>query len=82
LNKCSAVAEMGDRFATIDMGRKLGAVPLFGGKMGSHVTQCNLAEAYLRTKWHLDPSSRLATTDMGRKLGAVPLWGRESWVAI
>jgi len=26
------------------------------------------AEAYLRTKWHLDPSSRLATTDMGRKL--------------
>ena len=34
------------------------------------------AEAYLPTKWHLDPSSRLATTDMGRKLGgAVPLIG-------
>jgi len=31
-------------------------------------------EAYLRTKWHLDPSSRLATTVMGRKLGDVPLW--------
>jgi len=31
-NKCSAaVAEMGDRLATIDMGRKLGAVPLLGG---------------------------------------------------
>jgi len=29
------------------------------------------AEAYLRTKWHLDPSSRLTTTDMGRKLRAV-----------
>jgi len=28
--------------------------------------------AYLRTKWHLDPSSRLDTTDMGRKLGVVP----------
>jgi len=27
------------------------------------------AEAYLHTKWHLDPSSRLATTDIGRKLG-------------
>jgi len=27
-NKCSAVAEMGDRLATIDMGRKLGDVPL------------------------------------------------------
>jgi len=25
----SAVAEMGDRLATIDMGRRLGAVPLF-----------------------------------------------------
>ena len=32
------------------------------------------AEDYLRTKWHLDPSSRLATTDMGRKLKAVPLF--------
>ena len=27
------------------------------------------AEAYLRTKWHLDLPRRLATTDMGRKLG-------------
>jgi len=26
------------------------------------------AEANIRTKWHLDPSSHLATTDMGRKL--------------
>ena len=33
------------------------------------------AEAYLRTKWHLNPPSRFATTDMGRKVGegAVPL---------
>jgi len=35
VNKCSAVAEMGDRLATIDMGRKLGAVPLLGGGTGS-----------------------------------------------
>ena len=28
------------------------------------------AEAYLPTKWHLDPSSRLATTGMGLKLAA------------
>ena len=28
--KYSAVAEMGDRLATIDMDRKLGAVPLLG----------------------------------------------------
>jgi len=26
------------------------------------------AEVYLRSKWHLDPSSRLATIDMGKKL--------------
>jgi len=34
------------------------------------------AEAYLRTKWHLDPSSRLATTH-GPKVGAAvpPFWG-------
>jgi len=44
------------------------AVPFFWGKMGPHLTQRDLAEAYLCTKWHLDPSSRLATTDMGRKL--------------
>ena len=29
-----------------------------------------VAEAYLHTKWHLDPSSYLAATDMGRKLGS------------
>jgi len=31
-------------------------------------------EAYLRTKWNLDPISRLATIDMGRKLGALHLF--------
>ena len=29
-NKCSAVAEMDDRLATIDMGQKLGAALLLG----------------------------------------------------
>ena len=74
LNKCSAVAEMGHRLATIDMGhnRHWGLCP-FWGKLGPHVTHCGLGEAYLHTKWHLDPSSRLATTDMGRKLEAVSL---------
>ena len=33
------------------------------------------AEAYVHTKWHLNPSRHLATTDMGRKLGAVCLYG-------
>jgi len=39
------------------MGRKLGAVPLLGGGTGSHLTQSMAwAEAYLRTKRHLDRS--------------------------
>jgi len=52
-----------------------GAVPLDRGA-GSPSNSVAGAEAYLRTKWHLDPSSRLATIDMGRKLGALLLfWG-------
>jgi len=43
-------------------------------ELGSHLTQCRLAEVYLCTKWYPDPSSRLATVDMGLKVGnAVPL---------
>jgi len=33
------------------------------------------AEAYLRTKWHLDPSSRVATIDTGRKVGLCQILG-------
>jgi len=71
LNKCSVVAEMGDRLVTIDIGQKLkGAVPVLGGGAGS---SCNTmrpeARPILCTKWHLDPSRRLATTNMGRNLG-------------
>jgi len=71
------VAQIGDRLATIDMGRKEEAVvPLSGGELGAHLTQYGQAEVYFHTKkWRLGPSSLLATTDMGRKLGAVPLWG-------
>jgi len=36
------------------------------------------AEAYLRTKWHLDACSRLATIDVRRKLGAPPLFGERA----
>jgi len=28
--------------------------------IGPHLTQCAWAEAYLRTKWHLDPSNGLS----------------------
>jgi len=40
------------------------------------------AEAYLRTKWHLDPCSRSAAIDMGRKLGALPPFWGGAWVPI
>ena len=63
------------------MAQKLGGVgvPFFLGYSWVHI-QHNvvLAEAYLRTKWHLDPCSRLATIDVhGPKIGggASPLLG-------
>ena len=44
-NKSSAVAEMGDRVATIDMGRKEGELlcPFqgAGGELGPDLTQCS-----------------------------------------
>ena len=33
---------MGDHLATVDMGQKLGVVPLWG-ELGPHVTQCGLS---------------------------------------
>ena len=38
-NKCSALADVGDRLATIDMGRKGGIMPLSGVGLGPHLTQ-------------------------------------------
>ena len=68
----------------LEMEQKLGLhAPLLGGA----ATPCNnvaLAEVYLRTEWHLDPSSCLATIDMGQKLGGgcAVSSGGESWVPI
>jgi len=58
-------------------GSEIGEIlPLLGEEeMGPHITQCRLAEAYLPTKWHLDPSIYLDTAEMVRKLGALPPFG-------
>jgi len=42
----SAVAEMGGRLATLDIGRKVGAaVSIYvGGKLGLHLTKCGLGQ--------------------------------------
>jgi len=41
------------------------------GEMGhnKHWPKRPWVDVYVRTKWHLDPSSSLATTDIDRKLG-------------
>jgi len=42
-NKSSAVADMGDRLATVDMGRKVGRTAVGDWvPIGSHLTQCGL----------------------------------------
>jgi len=76
-NKSSVVAEMGDRLATINIGRREGAaVPIFGGgRAGPHQTQCGLGRdlpPYQVASWS---SSHFVTIDMGWKVGrgAVPL---------
>jgi len=55
---------MGDRLATINMGRKVGGytVPIYVGReeLGPRLTQCGLGRG-LHTKRRLDPSNRLAT---------------------
>jgi len=63
---------MGDRLATIDIGRKEeGCCAPWGGARSQSNTNVAWAEVYLRTKWHLGLSSRLATIDMGRKVGVL-----------
>jgi len=51
---------MGDRLATIGMGRKWGGASEGGWVPILH--NVAWAEAYHFTKWHLDPSNHLATT--------------------
>jgi len=42
-DKSSAVAEMGDRLATVDMDRKWGGAAVGAGSpLGPHLTQCGL----------------------------------------
>jgi len=58
--KSSAVAEMGNRLGTIDMGRKVEAggccAPFRGGSWVPIKHNVAWTEAYLRTKWYLDPA--------------------------
>jgi len=68
---------MGDRFATTDMGRKLGSVPIWGrGELGPHVTQCRLGHGlppYQVASWSYQPFGH-NRHDPKIGGGAVPLW--------
>ena len=64
--KCSAVAEMGDRARAkwAEKWRGTVAVPLFGGQLWSLSNTMPTGPRttfVVCTKWHLDPSNRLAT---------------------
>ena len=50
---------------------------LFSGSSWVRIEH-KVAEAYIRTRWHRDPSSRLTKINMGRKLGgSAPFLGTE-----
>jgi len=63
-NKSSAVAQVGERLATIDMGRKRGLLCSFrsggGGSPSNTMWQMGRGLSPY-TNWNFDPSSRLAT---------------------
>jgi len=79
LSSCWDGRPFGHNKVLIDMGRKVGGccAPFHCGSWVAISHNVAWAEAYLRTKCHLDPSSRFATTNMCRKLGTVPLFRGE-----
>jgi len=78
----SSAAEMGDRLAPIDMGRKVGAdvaLPFFGGGLGLYLTQCPLdggLPPYQVSSWSIQPFGH---NRHGPKIwGCVPFWVAEA----
>jgi len=76
-NKCSAVAQMGDRLATIDMCQKLGLWPFLGGrKLGPYLTECGLGRGltpYQVASWYIQPFDHNTLAEKWRLLS--PLFG-------
>ena len=64
------------RLAKIDMGRKLGVCPLYGGgELGLHLTQCRLDAGlpfYQVACWFIDPFGH---NRYGPKIEGCALWG-------
>jgi len=81
-SKSSAVVDMGDRLATIDVGRKLGAVPfLGGGEAGSPSNRKSPVPrpTCMPSGFLIHPAVWPQRT-WAENREAVPLWG--SWVPI
>jgi len=80
-NKCSAIAEMGDRLATIDMAQNRGCAPFWAGELGPHVTQCGLGRglpSYQVPSWSIQPFDH--NRHRSKFGAAVPLGRGWSWV--
>jgi len=71
-NKCSAVAEMGDRFTTIDMGRKLGGCALLREGAGSLCNTMGLG---------FGPRSRPTFVPNGIMIHPA-VWPQQTWAEI
>jgi len=57
----SGILNPSSHLATADMDRELEAMPLWGGQLGRHLTQCRQVRGQPACHAHLDPSNRLAT---------------------
>jgi len=88
LVRLSEVAEMGDRLATIDTGRKegRGCCAPFRGGTGSPSKNVAWTEAYLCSpyqvaSWSIQPFGHNSHGPKIEGGGAVPVsWGRGSWI--
>ena len=72
------------RLATVDKKdrKPKGLCTFMRGELRPHLTQRRLGRVYLRTQWHVDPSSRLATIDMDQNWVGAVLFSAGSWVSI
>ena len=70
INNSTAIAEMGDRGHSRHGPQRGMLCPFHGrGVLGPHLTNVAWAEAYLPTKWHLDPIQPSGHNRHGPKIG-------------
>jgi len=83
--KCLAVAEMGDRLATIDVGQKLeGMCPFGEEELGPHLTQCGVGQGLPSYQGGIliHPAVCPQQTYLAENWGLCPFLGEGRWVHI